>query len=312
MKVVEQSKSLESFWEELIYLEARLMADAKARHLAPRVVAHLATYDEILGVEKNVRREEVTSRARSKTVEDEIEGSFRELSVAALYDVKNDKKDRRYENLIHMNVTSFGRLSLAAQQAECHRMKSALKLTIYDDAFRDAQNELLDRILLHIDFELEAQARVNEQRAQSRVEIADWKDATNRVRMVIYGELITIAADKNSVWARSFFLAPKRRKLTEDEKAAKDAARINKAAVKAQVKAESLQGKADVAKRKSDLEAKKAALELAARKDARDIAEGKKAGEKVVVVERQADEVPVPASVPAPVEPTSYGESAQM
>ncbi len=263
MKVVDQTRALELFWSDLIFLSARLSADSKAKHLATRVTDHLATYEDVVSVEQTVRKEGIIHQAKVKTAEVKVAESYRELYVAALYEFKNDKRDRRYGNLIHVNASSFARLNFATQQTECHRMKSALKLTIYGDVFRDSQNTIIDRILLEIEAAMEAQALVDEQRAQSRVEIYDWKEATNRVRMVVFGELITLSADTDSAWARSFFLAPKARKISAEERAAKAAARTKKTADKAAEKAGYLSDKADAAAKKSDLEVKKSALDVA-------------------------------------------------
>lgn len=262
MRVVDERQPLDVYMVELVFLEARLSVDAKVRHLIPGVQAHLDTYENIVGVEQKIRRGEIIQQANAKTADVKMEDAFRALYVATLYEVKNNKKDRRFVNLVQMNVSSFSRLNFASQKAECLRMKSALKLTIYEDAFRDSQNAFLDQILLEIEAAVEEQAAVDELRAQQRVEIEDWKKETNRVRMVVYGELITIAEDSNSSWARSFFPAPKARKISLEERAMKTAARTAGSAEKAKERAEHLSEKADNAARVADVEKKKSALEV--------------------------------------------------
>lgn len=229
MNVIAIKYSMEAFWGELVFVEARLKAEPTARHLVAPVEAHLAKYEKLLGTERELRRAGILMRAQSKTTDGRVVAHVAEVNSATLYEVKQDRKDPRYSMLYRMPVSDFGMLSFGAQQEEVMRMMTVLRLPQYDDLFRDAQQEVLEHALLEIDGITEAQKQLADREMFHREDVKMWKEKANDVRLEVYGELVKTPGMRSKVWARSFFLPPKNaKKLSTEEKARLDAERAER------------------------------------------------------------------------------------
>src|SRR5690554_6812837 len=229
MNILNVEYSLEVFWDELVFVSARLEAEPAVKNLAAPVNEHLAKYEVLASAGRDLRRSGVLTKAQAKTAEARVEAHLVEVSSATLYEVKQQRKDLRYSMLLKMNMTEFGRLNFTALKDEVLQMKTVLKLPQYSDTFRDAQNQVLDQILAEIDTSQESQKAFEERELFHRVDLKAWKDMANTIRLSVYGELVKMPGVRSKVWARGFFLPPKtKKKLSGEEKARLDAERIER------------------------------------------------------------------------------------
>lgn len=229
MNILNVDYSLEIFWDELVFVSARLEAEPSVKHLAPPVNEHLAKYERLASAGRELRRSGVLTKAQAKTAEARVEAHLVEVSSATLYEVKQQRKDLRYSMLFKMNMSEFARLNFTALKDEVLQMKTVLKLSQYSDTFRDAQNQVLDQIVSEIDTSLENQKAIDERELFHRVEVKAWKDMANTIRLAVYGELVQMPGVRSKAWARSFFLPPKtKKKLSAEEKARLEAERIER------------------------------------------------------------------------------------
>lgn len=229
MNVIATDRPLDTFWEDLFYLNARLKSNPKVVGLAVLVEEQLATYDDLLREDRSVRGMVIMSQAQAKAAEDNIKSEVLDLYMLVLAEVKKNRKDERYTKLIKVNESVFVRYSFSAKKEEVMRMKSVLKQTIYDDAFRDRVLVILDRILSEIEGAMAVELEAEEKRAQHRVDVKVWKDKANDVRLYVYAELIQFGGDGAKTWARGFF--PKKaavKKLSPAEMANQEEARAKK------------------------------------------------------------------------------------
>lgn len=233
MNLVQLTCSLDVFWHELIFIEACLEANPRTRHLAPQIADLLTQYETLALAERELQRKVTLNRARVKIAESTIEEHVRDAYLMLLYKVKNNKKDRRYEALWDMHLSTFLRLNPTELQTKLLKMKSTLMLEIYEDAFRDAQNDLLDLALLEVKGIQDRQGEEKEHRMLHRADVEQWKNEANQVRLNIYAHLLQLSPTRGTSWARNFFPTTKRgKKLTDVEKAEKELARAQKKSAK--------------------------------------------------------------------------------
>lgn len=262
MNIVSISSSIGVYYKELVFLESRLGAEEKTAHLKGMVAAQRGKYDAIWRAEREIEFDIADTQAQTKTAEVRVESYMEEAYSLALHEVKQKRKDLRYSKLISMNFSTFRQQSFPVQKEDILRMKDVLELDMYDDSFRNAMNPLLDRAVVEIDRIVVLQKQLDRKRMFYRQDVDAFKNETNQVRMDVYGELIQLSDTPGESWARSFFpLQKKAKKLTEQEKAKKEEARLAKRAKKAADKLELEQKNLERARKKLDIENAKANAE---------------------------------------------------
>src|SRR5690554_985022 len=150
MNVIDDGRPLDTYWGELFYLNARLKSNPKTVGLALPVEEQLATFDDLSREDRSVQGLVIMSEVQAKAAEDNIKDDVLDLYMLVLAEVKKNRKDERYTKLIKVNESAFVRYNFGAKKEEVMRMKSVLKQTIYDDAFRDRVLVILDRVLSEV------------------------------------------------------------------------------------------------------------------------------------------------------------------
>lgn len=212
MYMVNVTSSLGVFWEDLVFLEASLLAVPETAGLAVTVTAHLAELEKVGALDKNSMRELVQARARASVVDAALDEGVRDVQSDLLHLVRQDRKDRRYVVVFKTGLRKAIRTtSLSKQIAEVERIRAAMELPVYTDDFRDAQVGALEQHLRRGREALLESKRAEQARVANRIRIDDWKRDANVVRMDVYGWLMVMAAEqgKGKKWVRSFFPALK-------------------------------------------------------------------------------------------------------
>lgn len=236
MNDIPKERALGVFVDELVYLEACLAADPETEHVVQEVSKELALLDQKLQDERDIHRQGVLNRAKVKMKLQRAEDYIRDVYAATLFEVRQDRKDTIYQKLFKYDQASVLRMAPQAQLQEVMRMKNVLALAIYEDDFRDAQNEVLDKAIAEINGALELRAQLEERQMHHRLEVEQCKDSANNVRGRVHGELTKISRTKKNskAWARGFFPEGKTtKKLSAEEIAKKNEAKAKRAADKA-------------------------------------------------------------------------------
>lgn len=261
MNVISLGNSSDHYWKELVFIESRLGADERTAHLKVLVNVQRMKSDEIWKAEREIAFLVEDSRALAKTADVRIAEYMDEVYSATSYEVKQKRKDSRYEKLIKVNLSKIKQLSFAAQKEEILRMKTVLELDLYTDSFRDAQNIVLDKALVEIDRILVMQKQVEKRQMFYRQDVEAWKKETNKVRTDVFGELMLLSEIPGESWARSFFPSQKRaQKLSGEELAKQEEARAEKREKKSKAAYEREQLRLQNAKKKTQYEKEKAKL----------------------------------------------------
>ncbi len=271
MNDIQKERSLSLFADELVYLNSCLTADAGTRHLADDVSDELETLDEMLQAERDIHRKVVLNRAQVKIRIRLAESYIRDVYAAGLFEVRQDRKNPLYQKLFKYDQVSVLRLNAKAQMEEMLRMKSVLKLTIYEDDFRDTLHETLDKALVEINGAIDSRAELEEEQMHHRLDVEQCKDRVNNVRGSVYGELLKMSRShgQEKSWARSFFPETKAtKKLSPEEIAKKNAEKAKRASDKAALAADVAADKSRKAAARSKLEADKVELETKSKTEA--------------------------------------------
>ena len=210
MYMLGDKSSLSVYWEDMMFVEASLLAVPETVGLALSVTAHLAGLEGIEARDKASMRGLVQARARASVVDAVLDDGVRDVQSDLLNLVRQDRKDRRYEGMFKKGLgKAIATTSLLKQIVEVERIVGALDLPVYEDNFRDKQVGYLEPLLVRGREALLASDKAEKGRVVNRIQIDDWKHEANVVRMDVYGRLVLIAAEqgKSKKWVRAFFPA---------------------------------------------------------------------------------------------------------
>ncbi len=278
MNVLQISYSSIVFWKELVFVETRVGAEPKTAHLKAMVAAQRAKFDAVWFAEREIEFAVSEAQAKATTAEARVDGFIEEVYSAGAYEVKQKRKDPRYEKLFKMPLSSFVRLNFVAQKEAILRMKNVLELDIYGAAFRQAQEGMLDQALAEIERMISVREQLAKRQRLHRQDVERWKDETNQVRMDVYGELVLLSETLGDSWARGFFPLQKAvKKLSAEEKAVQDEARAEKRLKKADQKRELEALRLDKAKETALYEKEKVDLEIRMKEEAKGRADKREA-----------------------------------
>lgn len=257
MKAINPELSADYYWKDLVYMYERLDANPQTMHLAPVVFTHLEKFDEISRTERETEWSVVQNQARNNAADERVEKHLRKVQSSVLNLVTQNRQDLRYKDLFPADFSTLLRANPGVQKELVERMKKVLKRGDYEDGFRDAQESLLDQVLMEIDKIQERQAALEERKHEQQSAVKQWKDDTNKVRREVYGDLLKFSESSDSAWLNGFFrIVRKAPKLSALEKSKREVAR-------AQKKLDKLTKQHAVATSESEKAAHKAAIEKA-------------------------------------------------
>lgn len=103
-RLIQYDDSIDFIWQEVVYTEARLMADPQAADLAPRVTACIARVDGARGALLGVMRAEIVAQASVDAADDQLDGAVGGLGKTLDRVVDGDHDDPRW-NRYFQNTT---------------------------------------------------------------------------------------------------------------------------------------------------------------------------------------------------------------
>jgi len=115
--MLRETSSLESFSEELVFTETRLLVDDLAKELAPPITQLLARAREVREAQFGTRHDEVAAQAAVAAVDDQLDDLVRELGKTLLRVVNDDTRSPLYLRYFSYTPSAIIRLGLESEIA---------------------------------------------------------------------------------------------------------------------------------------------------------------------------------------------------
>ena len=204
--MLQDTLSLDTYWEELVFTEARLSGDEQASEFAPAFKDLIGRLGTVRDGQFVVWHEEVSAQAAVSAADDHLDDFIRALARTLLRVVNDEIKSPRYLRYFTVTPSSLVRLGL---ESEVARVRGWV-----DSLGSEPEKELQDlgarlRVLVEQgDQVLERRRKAAAARSDHRVRaIAPFIDEINRARLALYGSLTQKAAENHLArdWADRFF-----------------------------------------------------------------------------------------------------------
>lgn len=207
MRHIPPSRSTLYFWEDLIFLEAALLADEETRALAPPVTALIDQFMPTLHRDLDTRRGLIQSSAHNSVADARIDIGIRGLHSDTLHLVKQNRQAPAFTNLFSTHIGAVVRHALKRQIEVARDLVDKLSLSLYTPEFRAAQVAVLEPLITHGTAVIEEQRQAELARVGGRIDVRTWKEEANAVRLSIYAALLALAAQngRGKGWAEVFF-----------------------------------------------------------------------------------------------------------
>lgn len=219
MRVIPPSRSTVTFWEDLIFLEAALLADEEARALAAPVTALIDEFMPTLQRDLDTRRSLIQSSARTSIADARLDFGIRGLFSDTLHLVKQNRKRPEFTTLFSTHIGAVVRHALKRQVEVARDLLDKLLLPHYPTEFRSAQILALQPLIARGAQVIEEQRQAEIGRVGSRIDVRTWKEEANAVRLSVYASLLALAAQsgRGKPWAEVFFKQKSAATESEDD-----------------------------------------------------------------------------------------------
>jgi hypothetical protein len=207
MRHIPSSRSTLYFWEDLIFLEAALLADEDTRALAPPVTALIDQFMPTLQRDLDTRRGLIQSSAHNSVADARIDIGIRGLHSDTLHMVKQNRQAPAFTNLFSSHIGAVVRHALKRQIEVARDLVDKLSLSLYTPEFRAAQVAVLEPLITRGTAVIEEQRQAELARVGGRIDVRTWKEEANAVRLSIYAALLALAAQdgRGKGWVEVFF-----------------------------------------------------------------------------------------------------------
>lgn len=207
MRAIPLSRSILTFWEDLTYLEAALLADEETSALAAPVTATIDVFTPTLQRDLDTRRSQIQSSARTSVADARIDLGIRGLFSATLHLVGQNRKHPAFTTLFSTHIGEVVRHALGRQVEIARDLLDKLSLPHYSDEFRALQTVALRPLVTRGAEILEERRQSELARTAGRIDVQTWKEEANAVRLSIYASLLSLAAQtgRTKAWADVFF-----------------------------------------------------------------------------------------------------------
>lgn len=207
MRTIATSLSVLTFWQDLVFIEAALLADEETTALATVITPILDEFTTILQRDLDTRRAVIQASARSYVADAHIDQVIRSLFSVVLGLVNQNRKRPEFTTLFPSHIGDIVRHALRKQIDVAVDMIDKLALKIYPDDLRMAQTKLLQAVVKRGKAVLDEVRKAETGRVDARLDIQTWKDECNAARLTVYGQLIALSAKngRGKAWAEGFF-----------------------------------------------------------------------------------------------------------
>jgi hypothetical protein len=207
MQTLGKQSSSQVYWDDLVFLEAALLASPDLAALAAPVSELLGEFDALQARKMAARRAHIQARARASVADAGLDLGIRELRNAALFLVGQHREAPAFRALFKGSLQDEIRHALKKQVEVAQQKLDALSPKLFDEAFRQAQQAALAPLIAQGRDALEGLRHASVSAAELKLDEDAWKDEVAAVRQSVYGELLKQAAQRGlgKGWAESFF-----------------------------------------------------------------------------------------------------------
>jgi hypothetical protein len=207
LRNIAPSSAIVVFWQDLVFLEAALLADEETKDLAALVTPALDEFPSILQRDLDTRRAVIQAQARAFVADGDIDMALRSLFSAVLGLVQQNRKRQEFTTLFSSSIADVVRHALRKQIEVASSIVDKLSLKLYPDDLRNTHTKLLGGAIKRGKAVLEEMRKAETGRVDGRLDIRTWKDEANAARLNVYGQLLTLAAKngRGKAWAEGFF-----------------------------------------------------------------------------------------------------------
>ena len=206
VRIIRDTESLDSIWDELVFTEARLLGDEQAKSFAPTITDLLTRLEQVSGGQLGLRRESVTAQAQVDAVDDQLDDWVHALDIALWNIVAQDAKSPRYRRYFSVSPSSIIRLGLESELARVRPWADSLA-TEPEVALQQLGAQL-QKLAADGDAALKRRTQAATSRTDHRVRsITTLIDDINGARLSLFGALLQKATELHLPpdWPNRFF-----------------------------------------------------------------------------------------------------------
>ncbi len=208
MRVIDTKFSLLSFWQQLVFTEAAMLAHPDTVALAAPFTTLLESFQALQGADLATRRALLQAQAHATIADQNLDDGLRKLHSDTLSEVTQDREDAIFKALFSSDIGATVRFALARQLTVAQQLVSNLSLSIMPPALKPHIAKL-EQLIAAGQGVLSQRKSAAFGRTEANLGTLAWKDDVNAVRLTAYGALLGIAAKtrRPKTWAESFFMS---------------------------------------------------------------------------------------------------------
>lgn len=227
MKLIPESFSMDYFCGDLIYTEAALQASSLTSHLTEGVVNLIGRHESLQAKHKQTIREQAKISASLNAADFNLDTALKQFGLDLLSAVKGDRNNICYKKYFKMSPSMTSRLPMNDEIKEVERIINELSteqnenIKAHKTALENTKEELKKWIENSKTWSIATSSNMSE--------IIQWKNDVNRMRVGVYGELLTIASENHlpKSWANTFFKQSATHSQRNEEQATDDTTGIS-------------------------------------------------------------------------------------
>ncbi len=127
IRTIQNSDSLDTVWEELVYTEARLGSDKDAKDFTKDIAKLIEQSEAIRQGQLKVWRAEIAAQARVDAADDVLDDDVDDLDTELLHVVRQDRSSPRYRHYFSKPKNEIIRLGLESQLGKVRTWPDSLK-----------------------------------------------------------------------------------------------------------------------------------------------------------------------------------------
>ncbi len=207
MRVIDTKFSLISFWQQLVFTEAALLAHPDTAALAAPFTTLIEAFQAVHGADLKTRRTVLQAQAHAVIADQNLDDGVRKVHSDALSEVVQDRSHAIFKALFKSDIGATVRFALARQIPVVQQLVTDLALSIIPASLKPhiAKLESLIEAGQQV---LTKRKETAFERTEANLNAMTWREDVNAVRLTTYGALLGIAAKtrRPKAWAESFFM----------------------------------------------------------------------------------------------------------
>ncbi len=198
---------MRSYWEDLIYLEAALLADPQTQDLAAVITEVLDDGTKLMDYELKATRLRLQAKAKGAVADGGLDDGLGDAHNDTLHHAGQDRKHVAYKTLFQDRLSKLVRYALSRQIEVVEGIVKKLSFNVLPEELTKRHTQALSDLLAKARTALEAIENTELDTARLRLKIDAWKQDANAARNAVHGELSTLAANtkRPRSWADRFF-----------------------------------------------------------------------------------------------------------